>query len=67
MTIDTVYQSPMTDEQLRTDMNRKKLADAYFHALDSSGLPVVNLTEPGLKMKIDGMNMQVIGVAHPTF
>ena len=65
MTIDTVYQSPMTDEQLRTDMNRKKLADAYFHALDSSGLPVVNLTEPGLKMKIDGMNMQVIGVAHP--
>ena len=67
MTIDTVYQSPMTDEQLRTDMNRKKLADAYFHALDSSGIPVVNLTEPGLKMKIDGMNMQVIGVAHPTF
>lgn len=25
MIIDTVYQSPMTDEQLRTDMNRKSL------------------------------------------
>ena len=46
MIIDTVYQSPMTDEQLRTDMNRKKLADAYYEALRDSGLPVVNLTEP---------------------
>lgn len=66
MIIDTVYQSPMTDEQLRTDMNRKKLADAYYEALRDSGLPVVNLTEPGLEMKIDGMNLKVLGVAHPS-
>ena len=66
MIIDTVYQSPMTDEQLRTDMNRKKLADTYYEALRDSGLPVVNLTEPGLEMKIDGMNLKVLGVAHPS-
>lgn len=64
--IGTVCQSPMSPAQLATDLNRKKLADAYAEALAASGIPVENLTEPGLEMRIDGLRLKVLQVNDTT-
>ena len=56
--IGTIYQSPMNDAQLNTDLNRRKLADAYLEALAASGLRVENLTEPGREMRLDGLHLK---------
>lgn len=60
--IRTVWQSPMSDAQLDTDLNRRKPADAYLEALAASGLHVENLTEPGREMRLDGLHLKVLQV-----
>ena len=63
--IGTVWQSPMSDAQLDTDLNRRKLADAYLEALAASGLHVENLTKPGREMRLDGLHLKVLQVNDP--
>lgn len=63
--IGTVFQSPMTPAQLVTDLNRKKLADAYFEVLAESGIPVENLTEAGKEMRLDGLHLKILQVNDP--
>ena len=64
--IGTIHQSPMSDAQLNTDLNRRKLADAYLEALAASGLRVENLTEPGREMRLDGLHLKVLQVNDTT-
>lgn len=60
--IGTVYQSPMTAEQMATEAQREKLAMNYYDALADSGVSVADLTEPGLEIHIDGLNLKVLQV-----
>lgn len=66
LTIGTLYQSPMGRGQLSTDPVRIKHAETYYRVLDSSGVHVVDLTEPGLTLRLDGLNLRVLGVADTT-
>lgn len=63
--IGEVWQSSMTREQLATDANRKKLADAYAETLTASGIRTVNLTKPGRELRIDGLMIKVLQVNDP--
>lgn len=62
--INKIYHSRFSDDLLRCEETSDKDAFEFYEALDASGIEVVNLTEPGLTEKIDGLNFKILGVTN---
>ncbi len=62
--IKKVYHSRFSDDLLKCEEPYDKYAYDFYESLDASGIEVVNLTEPGLTDKIDGLNFKVLGVTN---
>lgn len=62
--IKRVIQSRFSDDLIRSEQPYDKYAFEFYEALDESGVPVENHTEPGYTEKIGGMNMKILGVTN---
>ncbi|MDR2955163.1 MAG: MBL fold metallo-hydrolase [Prevotella sp.] len=62
--IHTVYHSRFSDELVRCEQPYDQYAFEFYEALDASGIQVLNQTEPGLAVKIDGLNFKILGVTN---
>lgn len=60
--IGMICHSPMTAEQLATDGDRRRSAEAFYEAIESSEIPKRVLTEPGMEQVIDGLHIKVLQV-----
>ena len=64
MKIHKIYHSRFPEELV---MLEKPNPDAppFYDALDRSGVETVDMREPGLVLRIDGLNLKVLGVTNP--
>ncbi|MDR1866276.1 MAG: MBL fold metallo-hydrolase [Bacteroidales bacterium] len=67
MLIKKVYHSEFSAAYRLTEPGSAQKADAYYDALGASGIPVENLTSPGVSFEIDGVNIKILSVTNETF
>lgn len=65
--INNLYESKFPKELIECDdqLRRRQPAYDYYEALEKSGIQVIQLKEPGLEGKIDGLNFKILGVTNP--
>lgn len=65
--VKNLYESKFPNELIELDeqSDRRKPAYDYYEALEKSGIHVIQLREPGLNGKIDGLNFKILGVTNP--
>ena len=64
MKINKVYYSRFSDALVGLEQPYDQYAREFYDELDKSGIETVNLTEPGLTVRIDGLNFKILGVAN---
>lgn len=63
--IKRVMHSEYPEELIALEQPYDGHAREFYKALRDSGIEVTNLTEPGLRFEIDGINIKVLGVTNP--
>lgn len=65
--INNLYESQFPKELIEVDeqLRRRQPAYDYYEALAKSEVKVIQLKEPGLEKKIDGLNFKILGVTNP--
>ena len=64
--IDKIYCSPMSREQMHTDLKRLDMAKDYMEALSKTKVEVIKLTEAGAVYQIDELHIKVMLVNDTT-
>lgn len=64
LNIQKIYYSRFSDDLVRSEQPYDQYAFEFYEALDASDVEVINLAQPGLTVKIDGLNFKVLGVTN---
>lgn len=62
--VESILQSRFPEELYKLERSAPH-ARKLYHLIDSLGIAETDLKKPGLTMKIDGMNLKVLGVTNP--
>ena len=62
--IHKVYQSAFTPAFRNTEPGSAASANAFYDALEASGISVINYTAPGSQIAIDGVNFKILAVTN---
>jgi len=60
--IGKIYQSAFTPDFCKTEADYKTGAEDYYSNLKKSGIPVVEVTQPGMIIQIDQTKFKILGV-----
>ena len=64
MKIHKIYHSRFSTDLLNAEADAAKSTMEFYNALDTSHIKVINLTKPGLTVKIDGLNFKILSVTN---
>ena len=64
MKIHKIYHSRFSTELLNSEAGSAKPTNEFYNALDTSHIEVINLTKPGLIVKIDDLNFKILSVTN---
>ena len=64
MKIHKIYHSRFSTELLNSEASSAKPTNEFYNALDTSHIEVINLTKPGLIVKIDDLNFKILSVTN---
>ena len=65
--IHKIYHSRFSPEHIRTEKGSDELCNEFYQLLDTSGIPVADLHEPGFQLQIDGLNLKILSVTNEEF
>ena len=65
MKIRKIYHSRFPEALIAREQPYDTYAREFYDALDRSGVETVDMREPGLVLRIDGLNLKVLGVTNP--
>ena len=63
--IHNVYYSEYPESLIQCEAPCAEGVHDFYNTLKASGINLVNMTEPGLTLKIDGLNLKVLAVTNP--
>lgn len=67
MRIHKIYHSRFSTDLLNAETDAAKSTIEFYNVLDTSHIEVINLTKPGLTVKIDGLNFKILSVTNEEF
>lgn len=65
--INRIYHSRFSQGLMDAEPEQTKKCADFYALLDKTTFPVTDLREPGLQLKIDGMNLKILGVTNEEF
>ena len=65
--IKMIYHSRFSEELMNSEPQYYKSTKEFYENLDKKTFSVTDLREPGLKIKVDGMNIKILGTTNEEF